>query len=105
MSLNHLLKHSSLVDFLTSDITDFEGAESEGFEGRILDELRVVDIQTCEDRLSQRVTFQPSYLTRERERSSLNMYIIACIVQKLPKPKQIFFCKVQLNPYANTVRY
>lgn len=48
---HHLLKHSSLVDLLTGDITHFEDAESEGFEGRILDELGVVDIQTREDRL------------------------------------------------------
>lgn len=57
MSVHHLLKHSSLVDFFTGDITHFEDPEGKGFEGRILDELRVVDIQTREDRLCQRVTF------------------------------------------------
>lgn len=56
-SPHHLLKHSSFVDFLAGDVAHFEDAKSKGFEGRILDELGIVDIQTRKDCLCQGVTF------------------------------------------------
>lgn len=58
----YLLKHSSLVYFLPCNVTHLEDTKSKGFEGWLLNEVRVVDVQTGEHCLRQGVTFQPCYL-------------------------------------------
>lgn len=59
---SYLLKNSRLVHFLPRNVTHFEDTQSESLEGRLLNEVRVVDVQTGEHRLCQGVTFQPSDL-------------------------------------------
>lgn len=55
----YLLKHSCLVDFLPRNVTHLEDTQSKGFKGRLLNKVRVVDVQTGEHCLRQGVTFQP----------------------------------------------
>lgn len=55
----HLLEHSSLIDFLSSDVTNFQDAQGKGFEGWLLNQVRVMDVQTGEHSLCQRMTLQP----------------------------------------------
>lgn len=62
VSDSHLFKHSRLVHFLPRNVTHFEDTQSKRFEGRLLNKVRVVDVQTGEHCLCQGVTFQPSDL-------------------------------------------
>lgn len=55
----YLLEHSSLVDFLSGDVTHLQDAQGKGFEGWLLDQVRVMDIQTGEHSLRQGVALQP----------------------------------------------
>lgn len=44
----YLLKHSGFVDLLAGDVAHLEDAQSEGLEGRVLDQVGVVDVQAGE---------------------------------------------------------
>lgn len=60
----YLLKDGSLVDLLSGDVTHLQYAQGERFEGRLLDQVRVMNIQAGEDGLRQGVTLQPCYLEK-----------------------------------------
>lgn len=55
----YLLEHSSLVDFLSGDVTHLQDAQGKGFEGWFLNQVRVMDVQTGEHSLCQGVALQP----------------------------------------------
>lgn len=56
---SYLLKYSCLVHLFPRDVTHFENTQGKSFEGRLLNKVGVVDVQTGEHCLSQGVTFQP----------------------------------------------
>lgn len=60
----YLLKDGSLVDLLSGDVTYLQDAQRERFEGWLLDQVRVMNIQAGEDGLRQGVTLQPCYLEK-----------------------------------------
>ncbi len=53
----YLLKHSSLVDFLPSDVTHLQDAQGKSFECWLLNQVGVMDVQTGEHSLCQGVAF------------------------------------------------
>lgn len=64
---DYLFEDDSFIDLLPGNVTDFQDAQGESFERRIQDELGVMNIQTREDGLCQRMTFQPGDLQRDRQ--------------------------------------
>lgn len=52
----HLLEDSSLVDLLSGDVAHLQDTQGKSFEGRLLNQVRVMNIETCEDGLCQGVT-------------------------------------------------
>lgn len=49
----YFLEHSSLVDLLSGDVTHLQDAQGKGFEGGLLDQVGVMDVQTGEHSLRQ----------------------------------------------------
>lgn len=52
----YLLKNSSLVDLLSGNVTHLQDTQGKCFEGWLLNQVRVMNIQTGEDSLRQGVT-------------------------------------------------
>lgn len=53
--LAHLLEHCSLVDLFSGDVTHLQDTQGKGFEGWFLNQIGVMDVQTGEHSLCQRV--------------------------------------------------
>lgn len=58
----HLFKHSSLVDLFPGNVTHLQQAQGKSFEGWLLNQVRVVNIEAGKHSLSQWVALQPCYL-------------------------------------------
>lgn len=55
----YLLKHSSFVDLLSGDVTHLQDTQGKGFEGWLLNQIGVMDVQAGKHSLRQGVTLQP----------------------------------------------